>query len=64
MKHVGSYAVKLPIDFLCLMIGIILKQHLNIVHAEEMKNKKPLPLTLNYILFVGAHAPDIMVPRN
>lgn len=64
MKHVDSYAEKLPIAFHCLIIEIILKQHPNIVHAEEMKKKKPLPLTLNYKLFVGAYILGTVVPRN
>lgn len=61
MKHVNSFVVNLPITFPFLIIGIILKQHRNIVHAEEMKNMKPLPLTLGKKPFVGRHVPETMV---
>ncbi|XP_050888628.1 uncharacterized protein LOC127093769 [Lathyrus oleraceus] len=59
-----SYVVKLPIALPFLITEIILKQHPNIVHVEEMKNKKPLPLTLNKKLIVGTHVPDIMVKHH
>lgn len=64
MKHVDSFVVKLPVTFPCLITGIILNQHPNIVHVEEIKNKKAVPLTLDYRLFVGAHVPNIVVSRN
>lgn len=64
MKHSDSYAVKLHIIFPCLITCIILKQHPNTVHADEIKSKNPCPLTLEYIVFAGTHVPNIMVPRN
>lgn len=57
MKHADSYEVKLLIDFPCLITGIILNQHPNIVNAKEIKNKKPGALTLDYMLIVGTHVP-------
>ncbi|KAI5394588.1 hypothetical protein KIW84_061286 [Lathyrus oleraceus] len=34
------------------------------VHAEERRNKKPLPLTLDKKLFVGTHVPNIMAKHH
>ncbi|KAI5418166.1 hypothetical protein KIW84_042703 [Lathyrus oleraceus] len=56
--------MKLLIAFPCLITGIILKQHPKILHANEIKNKNPGPLTLDYKLFVGSHVTDIKVPRS
>lgn len=61
MKHADSYIVKLQITFPCLITRIILKQHPQVFHAEEMRNKKSLPLTLDKKLFVETHIPNIMV---
>lgn len=64
MKHDDSYAVKLPIAFPCWIIGIILNKHPKILHANEIKNKEPCPLNLDYKLFVGSHVGDIELPRS
>lgn len=64
MKHVESFAIKLPAVFPCLIIGIILNQHPNIVHKEEVKSKKATPLNFDKKLFVGAHVSDTMVIHN
>lgn len=64
MKHVDSYEVKLPIDSPCLITRIVLNQHPNIVHAKEIKNKKPGALTLDYMLIVGTHLPYTVMTRN
>lgn len=64
MKNDDSYVVKFPIVLPCLTTRIILNQHPNIGHAEEIKNKKLMLLTLDYRIFVGTHVPDIEVPRN
>lgn len=63
MNHVDPSVVKLPIYFPCLITGIILNQHPNIKHAEEIKNKKEVPLTLDYMLSVGTHVPYIVVSK-
>lgn len=34
------------------------------MHDEEMKNKKPLPLTLDKTLFVGIYVPNIVVKHH
>ncbi|XP_050895217.1 uncharacterized protein LOC127101818 [Lathyrus oleraceus] len=64
LKHVDSYAVKLPIAFLCLITRIIFKKHPKILCANEIKKKKPGPLNLDYKLFVGSHVADIKMPRS
>lgn len=55
MKHVESFAVKLPIDFSCMIYWIILKQHLNIMNQGDVKSKKDVPLTFDMKLFIGTH---------
>lgn len=52
MKLADSYVVKLPIAFHCLITGIILKQHHNIMHADKIKSKNQGPLTLYYMLLL------------
>lgn len=59
MKHAGSFAMELPIALPFLIIGIIVKKYSEIGHVEEMKNNKPLPLTLDKKLFVVTHVSDI-----
>ncbi|XP_057452427.1 uncharacterized protein LOC130744251 [Lotus japonicus] len=61
LKHAGSFAVKLPILFPCLLSGLILQQHPNILCADEPLGKKPLPLEFDYRLLVGTHVPYIML---
>ncbi|XP_057418311.1 uncharacterized protein LOC130712496 [Lotus japonicus] len=61
LKHAGSFAVKLPILFPCLLSGLIVHQHPNIVKVDEPLGKKPLPLKFDYRLFAGTHVPDIML---
>ena len=41
-----------------------MNQHPYIVYVDEIKNKKEMPLTLDYMLFVGTHVQDIVVSRN
>ncbi|XP_057428378.1 uncharacterized protein LOC130721649 [Lotus japonicus] len=61
LKHAGSFAVKLPILVPCLLSGLILHQHPNILRADEPIGKKHLPLKFDYRLFAGTHVPDIML---
>ncbi|XP_057445590.1 uncharacterized protein LOC130737756 [Lotus japonicus] len=61
LKHVGSYAVKLPILFPCLLSEIIAHQQPTIVRADESQGKKPLPLRFDYRLFAGTHVPHIVL---
>ncbi|CAK8577756.1 unnamed protein product [Lathyrus sativus] len=63
MKHVGSFTVKLPITFPCLITGIILNQHPEVLHPQETPNKKDEPLTFNKKLFVETHVLDILVTK-
>ncbi|XP_057418474.1 uncharacterized protein LOC130712672 [Lotus japonicus] len=60
-KHAGSYAVKLPIMFPCLITELILQQHPSILQADEAPSKKGLPLDFDYRLFAGTHVPDIVL---
>ncbi|XP_057425915.1 uncharacterized protein LOC130719309 [Lotus japonicus] len=58
LKPAGSYVVKLPILFPCLLSEIIAHQQPTIVRADESQGKKPLPLMFDYRLFAGTHVPD------
>jgi hypothetical protein len=64
MKHDDSFAVKLPIAFPCLISGMILNQHPDILQPEEAPSKNPLPLNFDYKLFVGSHLLDIVIPKD
>ncbi|XP_057432424.1 uncharacterized protein LOC130725192 [Lotus japonicus] len=61
LKHAGSYAVRLPILFPCLLSELIVKQHPHVVRADEPQGKRPLPLKFDYHLFAGTHVPDIVL---
>ncbi|XP_057426052.1 uncharacterized protein LOC130719441 [Lotus japonicus] len=61
LKHAGSYAVRLPILFPCLLSELIVKQHPHVVRADEPQGKRPLPLKFDYRLFAGTHVPDIVL---
>ncbi|KAK2354968.1 hypothetical protein QL285_092426 [Trifolium repens] len=63
MKHAETYAVKLPIAFLCLITGMILRQYPNILYPDEAPTKKPQDLSFDYKLFVGTYVPDIVFPK-
>jgi hypothetical protein len=41
MKHADSFAIKLPISFSCLITGVILHQHPDILRPEDTPSKKP-----------------------
>lgn len=47
MKHVDYFAVNIPITFPCLLTRIILNQHPEVLHPQEIPNKKVRPLTLD-----------------
>ncbi|MCI32468.1 envelope-like protein [Trifolium medium] len=53
MKQAKSFAVKLPITFPSLITEIILSQHPDIMHPDEIESKKPHPLSLDYKLLVA-----------
>lgn len=61
MKHADSFVVKLPIDFPCLISGLILKKYHEVLHPKENSRKKVRPLTLDKKLFVRIHVLDIVV---
>jgi hypothetical protein len=63
MKHADSFAVKLPIAFSCLVIGIILNQHPDILEHGEVQTRKPLILNFDYNLFAGSHVPNIVISK-
>ncbi|KAK2449604.1 hypothetical protein QL285_008784 [Trifolium repens] len=62
VEHGKSWAMKLVISFPTIICGIILNQHPNILHPEDLPCKRESPLTLSYKLFDGKHAADIIVP--
>ncbi|XP_057432416.1 uncharacterized protein LOC130725181 [Lotus japonicus] len=57
----GSYAVRFPILFPCLLSEIIVQQHPNVVRVDEPQGKKPMSLEFDYRLFAGTHVPDIVL---
>ncbi|XP_057447381.1 uncharacterized protein LOC130739159 [Lotus japonicus] len=61
LKHAGSFAVKLPILFPCLLSELMVHQHPDILRSNEPQGKKPLPLKFDYRLFAGTHVPDILL---
>lgn len=61
MKHANSFDVNLPKKNSCLITGIILKQHPEVLHPQETPIKKARPLTLENKLFVRTHVPYIVV---
>ncbi|XP_057452375.1 uncharacterized protein LOC130744200 [Lotus japonicus] len=61
LKHAGSYAVRLPILFPCLLSELIVKQHPHVVRADEPQGKRPMPLKFEYHLFAGTHVPYIVL---
>ncbi|XP_057418325.1 uncharacterized protein LOC130712508 [Lotus japonicus] len=61
LKHAGSYAVRLPILFPCLLSEIIVHQHPNVVRDDEPLGKKPMPLKFDYRLFATTYVPNIVL---
>lgn len=63
MKHAESFAIKIPIAFPCMLFGIILKQHPNIMNQGDVKKKKAMPLNFDRKMFIRIHISDIMAPQ-
>ncbi|XP_057432474.1 uncharacterized protein LOC130725247 [Lotus japonicus] len=61
LKHAGSYAVRLPILFPCLLSELIVQQHHHVVRADEPQGKSPMPLKFDYRMFAGTHVLDIVL---
>ncbi|XP_050878184.1 uncharacterized protein LOC127082001 [Lathyrus oleraceus] len=61
MKHVASYAVKIPIAFLSLICGVILSQHPSILISSDSVCKIDPPLSLHYRMFTRKHVPYIVM---
>ncbi|XP_050916685.1 uncharacterized protein LOC127131832 [Lathyrus oleraceus] len=61
MKHVASFAVKMPIAFPSLICGVILSQHPSILLSSYSVCKRDPPLSLHYRIFTGKHVPDIVM---
>lgn len=59
MKHVESYAVKMPIAFPSLIFRVIMSQHPNILINSDSTYKRDPLLSLHYRLFTGKHVLDI-----
>lgn len=60
VKHVKSYAVKLPIGYPSLVTGILLAQKKDLLHTDEAIRKIPSQLSFNYKVFEGKHACDLV----
>ncbi|XP_057418704.1 uncharacterized protein LOC130712904 [Lotus japonicus] len=58
LKHAGSYAVRLPIIFPCLLSELIVKQYPDVVRADEPQGKRPMPFKFDYRLFAGTRVPN------
>ncbi|XP_050901687.1 uncharacterized protein LOC127108275 [Lathyrus oleraceus] len=61
MKHVASYAVKMPIDFPSFICGVILSQHPIILINSDSTCKRGPHLSLHYRLFTRRHVPYIVM---
>ncbi|XP_057442747.1 uncharacterized protein LOC130734394 [Lotus japonicus] len=59
MKHAETFAVRLPIGFPCLICGIILSQHPQILLDDEVPSQKASLLTIDSRLLAGAHVSDV-----
>jgi hypothetical protein len=61
MRHVQSFAVKMPIAFPHVICGIILSQYPWILAENDVASKRESPFSLHYKLFAGTHVPDIVM---
>ncbi|XP_057417979.1 uncharacterized protein LOC130712157 [Lotus japonicus] len=64
LKHAETCAVKLPISFPSLLTAIILKQHPNILSADDVPVPKGPLITLDQRLFLEPHVLDIDLPSS
>ncbi|XP_050876550.1 uncharacterized protein LOC127080267 [Lathyrus oleraceus] len=61
MKHVASYAVKMPIALSSFICRVILSQRHSILTNYNSTCKRDHPLSLHFRLFTGKHVPDIVM---
>ncbi|XP_057443226.1 uncharacterized protein LOC130735143 [Lotus japonicus] len=54
-----KHASNLPIGFPCMISEIILSQHSDILSADESPSVKASPLTIDNMLLIGTHVPDV-----
>ncbi|KAI5385329.1 hypothetical protein KIW84_072070 [Lathyrus oleraceus] len=64
IKHAGLIIVKIPIAFICLISGIILKQHPDIVNRGDIKSKRDVPLSFYKKLFIGTRVLDMVMLKH
>ncbi len=62
VMHGKSHAVKMPIAFPTLICDIILNQHPGICTEADVPKRMESDLSLDYRLFEGTHAADIVAP--
>jgi hypothetical protein len=62
VMHGKSHAVKMPIAFPTLICDIILNQHPGICTEADVPKRMESYLSLDYRLFEGTHAADIVAP--
>jgi len=60
IKHAKTDAVKFPIAFPTLLCGIMLEQHLSLITAIDIPEKRESPLILHPKLFGADHVPNIV----
>lgn len=60
LRHVDSFAIKLPICFPCLLSGFLIAQCPSVLGLSEGPSPDPSVLNLSYKLFQGSHVPDIV----
>ncbi|XP_050916693.1 uncharacterized protein LOC127131842 [Lathyrus oleraceus] len=61
MKHVVSYAMKMPIAFPLLICGVIVSQHPSILISSNSICKRNPSLSLHYRLFTRKYVPYIVM---
>ncbi|XP_057441410.1 uncharacterized protein LOC130733294 [Lotus japonicus] len=59
LKHVDTCVVRLPVSFPSLLTAIILKQHPQILRADEVAMSPGVSITLDKHLFMEPHVLDI-----
>jgi hypothetical protein len=60
VKHAKTDVVRCPIAFPTLLCGVMLEQHLGLITAVDVSEKREPPLTLHPKLFKADHVSDLV----
>lgn len=55
--------MKLPITFTSLISSALIKQKHGILSIKDDVGVNPSPLNFSYLMFVGNHIPDTVLPK-